>query len=773
MKTLLLMRGSPGCGKTTYIKEHHLESYTLSPDDIRVLCSSTELQPTGEFKISQERNNEQVVWDILFKLLEYRMSRGEFTIIDATCSKTRDIQQYKDLAEQYRYRMFIVDFTDIPLETCLKQNKMRDPIKQVPQKSIENIYARFATQKVPSGVKIIKRDELDTILEQPIDLSEYRKIVFIGDIHGCYDTLMQYDDFKNGLKDDVEYIFLGDYVDRGNQNYEVLKFLGEIKDRPNVCLLEGNHERWIQCYGNNVPAKSREFEDKTKVELYSKHYDEKEARMLYRKCRQFSHFMWNGLEIMACHGGIPNLNTNLLYLPSEKIIHGVGTYNDYLTIADSWMSQTKENQFLVHGHRNTEASETQIADRVFNLEGRVEFGGKLRIVELTQDTYNGWTFGHPERGLVSAYNWRVVELDDIQPVDENLETQERKVETIEEAITYLRNNKFVQEKELGENISSFNFTREAFYKGNWNRQTVLARGLFIDTKNNKIMARSYEKFFKINEVHETELASLRDRLVFPVSAYVKENGFLAIVSYDYNKDDLFIASKSTNRGDYVEYIKSALEPYKEKLLENLRTHYNFGLATGSGSLSYVFECCDPEHDPHIIKYNEPKLVLLDAILNDLEFAVFDYQTLKDTAKLIGCPVKEKAFELKDWDAFRDLYNQVQDEEYKYNDNFIEGFVFVDSKGFMTKLKSQYYSFWKHMRSLSQGVLRSGVYTKMSSLVSPISNLFYGFCKELYAKDYNRDTKSYPYKIDIISLRDKFYSSLEQSAKFNDINKKML
>ena len=165
--------------------------------------------------------------------------------------------------------------------------------------------------------------------------------------------------------------------------------------------------------------------------------------------------------------------------------------------------------------------------------------------------------------------------------------------------------------------------------------------------------------------------------------------------------------------------------------------------------------------------------MLDAILNDLEFAVFDYQTLKDTAKLIGCPVKEKAFELKDWDAFRDLYNQVQDEEYKYNDNFIEGFVFVDSKGFMTKLKSQYYSFWKHMRSLSQGVLRSGVYTKMSSLVSPISNLFYGFCKELYAKDYNRDTKSYPYKIDIISLRDKFYSSLEQSAKFNDINKKML
>ena len=53
---------------------------------------------------------------------------------------------------------------------------------------------------------------------------------------------------------------------------------------------------------------------------------------------------------------------------------------------------------------------------------------------------------------------------------------------------------------------------------------------------------SYEKFFKINEVRETELAALKSRLQFPVKTYIKENGFLAIVSYAYNSDDLFIAS---------------------------------------------------------------------------------------------------------------------------------------------------------------------------------------------------------------------------------------
>ena len=734
MRTLLLTRGAPGAGKTTWIKENGLKDYTLSPDEIRVLCSSIELQANGDFKISQERNNENMVWEVLFKILEHRMSRGEFTVIDATSSKTKDIQKYKDLADQYRYRMFIVDFTDIPLSTCLAQNKLREEIKQVPSASIENIYARFATQKVPSSVKIIKRDEFSTLLEKPIDLSNYKKIVFIGDIHGCYDTLMQYPDFKEGLKEDTEYIFVGDYVDRGNQNAEVLEFLDKIKDLPNVCLLEGNHERWIQCFGNNVPAKSKEFEENTKVELYQKGYDEKKARMLYRKLRQFSHFVWNDLEILACHAGIPNLNTNLLYLPTDDFVHGVGDYNDYLTIAESWMGQTKPNQYLIHGHRNTEASETQLADRVFNLEGKVEFGGQLRIVELD------------EKG------WHVVELENCQPITENVSVEAKEVETVEEAVAYLRKNKFVQEKNLGENISSFNFTREAFYKGNWNKQTVLARGLFIDVAENKIMARSYEKFFKVNEVRETELASLKNKFVFPVQAYVKENGFLAIVSYDYKHDDLFVASKSTNKGDYVDYIKAQLEPYRENILETLRDEYLIGTPR-----TLVFECIDTENDPHIIEYNKSTIVLLDVIFNELEFISNRYEDVINTARHIGCPVKEKAYELKDWDAFRDLYMQTQDEEYKYNEEYIEGFVFVDQKGFMTKCKTGYYNLWKKLRGVADTTLRCGYIAKTGMLTTAIENLFYGFCKKLYENDYDRENKTYPYKTDIISLRNKFLS----------------
>lgn len=755
MRTLLLMRGAPGCGKSTWIKQHELEQYTLSPDNIRVLCSSTELQPDGTFKISQNQQNEAIVWDILFKLLEYRMSRGEFTVIDATCSKTKDIQKYKDLADSYRYRMFIVDFTSIPLDVCLKQNKMRPQWKHVPDKAIENIYARFATHAIPKSVTIIKPDEYYKILETSnaiIDLSNYKKVVMIGDIHGCYDTLMQYPDFKDGLKEDTSYIFCGDYIDRGNQNKQVLDYIYSIKDLPNVCLLEGNHERSIKAYGDGSTSNSKEFENRTRAQLLEDDaFTQKAARTLYRKFRQFSYFKFHNDEVLACHGGIPHINTSLLYLPTKDFINGVGNYGDVKKVTEAWMSQTTKNQYLVHGHRNKEKDDIQVADRVFNLEGQVEFGGAIRIVELENiDGHNIWT---------------TKELNDIQPITVELQ-ENRNIETVHEALQYLRNNKFIMEKQLGDGISSFNFTREAFYKGNWNNQTILARGLFLDTINEKIIARSYEKFFRIDEVRETELGSLKNKFLFPVTAYVKENGFLAIVSYDRAKDDLFIASKSTNKGEYVDYIKNQLNciaEYNGKSLYTNALEYFRGLYkdTGVDRLSLVFECIDIDNDPHIIKYEKSHLVLLDGIINSLRFKKIPYKTLTQIADLIGCEVKEKAYEFKDWNSFRDFYSKLQDEDYKYKGKYIEGFVFEDLFGFMTKCKTPYYNQWKKLRGVADQTIRIGYITKTQMLTNKLENMFYGFCKDMREKYYDKENKTYPDKKDIITLRDLFYNNQKE------------
>ena len=113
----------------------------------------------------------------MFDLLEVRMQKGEFTVIDATNSKTSEMNGYRELCNLYRYRMYCVDFTDIPIEEVKRRNAGREVLKRVPEKVIDKMYARFASQKIPSGIKVIKPDELDMIWMKMIDLSEYKFII--------------------------------------------------------------------------------------------------------------------------------------------------------------------------------------------------------------------------------------------------------------------------------------------------------------------------------------------------------------------------------------------------------------------------------------------------------------------------------------------------------------------------------------------------------------------------------------------------------------------
>ena len=136
------------------------------------------------------QKNDEIVWATLFRLLETRMVNGEFTVIDATNSKTSEMNRYKTLCEQYRYRIWLVDFTDVPIEVAKERNRSRVPLKRVPDAVIDKMYSRFATQKVPSGITVIKPDELDRVWIKPIDLTERFQIRVLGDIHGCMTPLI-------------------------------------------------------------------------------------------------------------------------------------------------------------------------------------------------------------------------------------------------------------------------------------------------------------------------------------------------------------------------------------------------------------------------------------------------------------------------------------------------------------------------------------------------------------------------------------------------------
>lgn len=733
MRTLLLFRGAPGCGKSTFIKEHGLGDFTLSADEIRLMYQSPQIQPDGSYAISQK--NDSAVWSTLLDLLEQRMKRGEFTVIDATNSKTKEINQYKSLAKQYRYRIYLVDMTGVPIEECKKRNASRESLKIVPEEVIDKMYSRFATQKIPGGVTVLDPSDnvMDKISYKPENFDNWKKVHIIGDVHGCYSCLNEY---LGNMNPDELYIFVGDYLDRGIENAEMFKFLVEMESRKrdgqrNMIFIEGNHEHYISDWAHDSVTVTSEFATQTLPQIVKGGADKALARKVYSMFAQCCYFEYDGKIYFASHGGLSFVPEYMVIVPTEQMIKGVGRYSDLPAVAESWKMKTPDNCYQVFGHRNIQGYPIDMGSRCFNLQGNIEFGRHLRCLELEHgkdpvcvETKNN--VFREESTLVTSTPDGLEEVAVVDMVDR------------------MRHSRFVQEKKF-DTISSFNFTRDAFYKKHWDEVTTKARGLFVDTNKNKIVARSYDKFFAVDERTETRVGNLQRTMTFPAVAYVKENGFLGLLSYNEDTDELRFASKSSLDGPFATIFKTILwacttSDTRKKLKEYTKQY---------GTL--VFEVIDPEHDPHIIEYDKAQVVLLDAIKNTVKFESTGYETLKSIANDCSIKVKEKATEFNDWTSFYTWYEEVTKDDYRYNGQHIEGFVVRDARGYMVKLKLAYYKYWKRMRGVMQSVQKRGYIEKTSQLYDALSNAFYGFMKDLYEEDKESFRNE-----NIISLRWKFY-----------------
>ena len=286
---------------------------------------------------------------------------------------------------------------------------------------------------------------------------------------------------------------------------------------------------------------------------------------------------------------------------------------------------------------------------------------------------------------------------------------------------------------------------------------ILARGLFLDSETGEVVARSYEKFFRRGETESTSLESLGRSLSFPLDAYVKENGYLGILSYIPSKDSLFAASKSTDVGPFADRFRELLRPYEERLKEHFRKTWK------DFPHSLVFEVIDVENDPHIIEYEKSGVVLLDCIANSFDFRKLPYDELKGIASEVGVAVKRHAFTVNN----RAHLSRLVKECSVYNNRFVggsmvEGFVLEDRKGFMVKQKTKYYDEWKKLRSVADKALRCGVFPKPSagSPSNPLGifeEMFCAFLARIRGSYYDEETKSYPFPVDIISLRKRLFA----------------
>lgn len=720
MRKLVILRGAMGCGKSTFIKEHQLERFTLSSDQIRLMFNAPQINIDYSEEIPQFNNKK--VWELLYTILEERMKKGEFTIIDAVHAyNDESLTIYKKLAEKYRYRLYILDFTDISKEEVYKRNQNREKYKIVPNESIDRVYKAFSKEKISSAFKIIKPENFDEIISNnPRNLDKYDKVHIIGDIHGCYSALKQYFE-ENPVNKNDAYIFVGDYFDRGIENFETFKLLNELSNNENMIFLVGNHEDKLYKYAcddefnmdYDIKNTIKEFEDNN--------VKKNEIRGFIKKLSQLSYIKFGENTFLITHGGVPYIpELSIDFYSTNSFIYGVDKYNvDIDKLYNDFMVNQDNKIYQIHGHRNFYKIKYDQYKYSLNLEGDIEHGGYLRV--LTLNKKGKFDYNEIKNKI---YNPNLIEETNVYNLIESL-----------------KKNKYVFEKDLGNDIYSFNFSKEAFYNRIWDNMTTQARGLFIDIKNNKILARSYNKFFKVNERKETELENIEKTLTYPVKFYLKYNGFLGILTV--KDDELFFASKSTNTGDYVEYFKKIFyKKFNDKQIEVIKDKII------KDDVTIVFEVIDNVNDPHIIEYKESNIILLDIIYNKTSYSKIPYEDLRKFTDDNGIQTKELIYIANDLESFKETYEKITSTDYKLNDEYIEGFVIEDNNNFMVKTKSFYYDKWKYLRTKMENALKNNNFKSKNK-----DDLEYSFMQYLKLKYENKeyDIK----KVNIIKERNEF------------------
>ncbi|XP_017868461.1 PREDICTED: serine/threonine-protein phosphatase alpha-2 isoform-like [Drosophila arizonae] len=171
---------------------------------------------------------------------------------------------------------------------------------------LKEIILKLSTNKTPLAGVVLSERTLTNVcmaarslfLSQPMLLELSTPIKICGDIHGQYEDLLRI--FKNcGFPPQANYLFLGDYVDRGQQSIETLTLLLAYKIQYPLTffLLRGNHE---SSEVNRIYGFFDECKRRYSIKLWRTFVD-------CYNCMPVAAIIEN--KVFCCHGGLsPDLD---------------------------------------------------------------------------------------------------------------------------------------------------------------------------------------------------------------------------------------------------------------------------------------------------------------------------------------------------------------------------------------------------------------------------------------------------------------------------------
>jgi predicted kinase len=130
----LITRGLPASGKTTFARKLQPSVVRVNRDDLRRMLHGRRLYTQwaeGQVTVVQRATVEALL-----------RAKAD-VVVDDTNLRARTVREWGELAARCQATFEIHDFTDVPLDECLRRDAVRPEEEQVGEEGIRRMFARY------------------------------------------------------------------------------------------------------------------------------------------------------------------------------------------------------------------------------------------------------------------------------------------------------------------------------------------------------------------------------------------------------------------------------------------------------------------------------------------------------------------------------------------------------------------------------------------------------------------------------------------------------
>ncbi|WP_139891622.1 polynucleotide kinase-phosphatase [Bacillus sp. D386] len=421
---IILLVGPSNSGKTTLLSklinnQTLLPSEVVSSDAFRKIVGDTDFidwknrsKTEADYLVEHYHSISKKAFEVIYSVIEARCQLNKLTFIDATHLKADDRKKYIDIARKHHLPIIAI-ILDTDQQTLLERDEKREQPRG--KRRIKQQFQTFKSEK-----RFIKKEgfraiyaikDIDEVylhrMENPLYMEVGSGLDLIGDIHGCYEEMIElleklgYQAQDSGLyihPNGRRFVSVGDIMSRGPYSLKTMRFFERHIEHGLAYMIDSNHgwkiARWLD--GRKVTLKHGDEQTADEFKQFEDRYGFEEANILKNKMKKMlieapSHyvFLQNDVPVLVCtHAGIKD---DYIGRQSQEI-------SDFCRYGDTdgfdeagkprrkdWFVNHNSSPLIIWGH-DPKPQPLRINNTI-NIDQGVVFGGQLTAFRYPEEKF--------------------------------------------------------------------------------------------------------------------------------------------------------------------------------------------------------------------------------------------------------------------------------------------------------------------------------------------------------------------------------------------------